>query len=121
MEFVLRIFSVGSFAKGNELFIKLMVHDAEDEVVEQADYEQQTGEEERSRNGIQTIDTEVLTNQRREEHRSEDTDTGDRHLKTHSECHLFAFEPLSEHFGNRGTSHLTTATEDHKAEHSYLS
>ena len=50
MELILRIFGVGSFAKGNELFVELMVHDAEDKVVEQADYEQQTGEEERSRN-----------------------------------------------------------------------
>ena len=117
VELILRIFLGSRFSDSHELVVKAYIHDGEHKEIEQTDHKEQRSEEQRSGYGVRAVDCKTLAEKRCKPHRSEDTETSNRHLQTHCERHLFAFEPLSKDLADGSTRHLASAAEDHKSEH----
>ena len=116
VEFILRRLLFGCKAGLHELGVELAVHNAEDDEVDKSDYQQGGAESYRSHNGS----TELVGNGRGNPHCTEHSEAGNCHLKSHSEGHLLAFEPLGENLGNIGSLHFTAAAENHKAQGCHL-
>ena len=94
-----------------QLLVKLRIHDTEDKVVDQTDQQKEGSECDRGKDRMIV----VIGDTRNNEHGSGNTQTSNRHLNSHRQCHFFAFEPFRQNTAHGRTRHLTTTTEDGKS------
>ena len=112
LELFLRVGSLFCYA---HLLVECLVHEGEDDEGDEADEEEHGAERYRS-----YYCAEVVGDDWRDREDSEHADACDSHLKTHSESHLLALEPLCDCLRNGCTCHLAAAAEEHEAEASHL-
>ena len=106
---------VGSLFCDTHLLVECLVHEGEDDEGDETDEEEHGAERYRS-----YYCAEVVGDDWRDREDSEHADACDSHLKTHSESHLLALEPLRDCLGNGCTCHLAAAAEEHETEASHL-
>lgn len=106
---------VGSLFCYAHLLVECLVHEGEDDEGDEADEEEHGAERYRS-----YYCAEVVGDDWRDRENSEHADACDSHLKTHSESHLLALEPLCDCLRNGCACHLAAAAEEHEAEASHL-